>query len=106
MYVFENLNFETGTNLPLPQVFTTPFIFYLAYITDFCYIFCLYRQLSLQILFKFGKVRFYNLPSQSLYGSISQSSSCGVAEMNPTRNHEVAGSIPGLEEWVKDLVLP
>ena len=24
----------------------------------------------------------------------------------PTRNHEVAGSIPGLVPWVKDLVLP
>ena len=33
------------------------------------------------------------------------SSRCGVAEMNLTRNHAVAGSIPGLDQYVKDLVL-
>ena len=34
------------------------------------------------------------------------SSHRGTEEMNPTRNHEVAGSPPDLAQWVKDLVLP
>ena len=34
----------------------------------------------------------------------SLGSSChGTAETNPTRNHEVAGSTPGLTQWVKGL---
>ena len=28
-----------------------------------------------------------------------------AGEMNPTRNHEVVGSIPGLDQWVTDPTL-
>ena len=34
------------------------------------------------------------------------SSRRGATETNPTRNHEVVGSIPGLAQSVKDLALP
>ena len=31
---------------------------------------------------------------------------CSAAKVNPTRSHEVVGAIPGLAQWVGDLVLP
>ena len=35
-----------------------------------------------------------------------RSSRRGSVETNPTRNHEVVGATPGLDQWVKDLALP
>ena len=47
----------------------------------------------------------YHIQKLKLIKVEIRSSRLGAAEMNPTRNHEVMGLIPGLTQWVKDLVL-
>ena len=47
-----------------------------------------------------------NVKKENIYIHIYMSYRCGTVEMNLTRNHDIVGSIPGLVQWVKDLVLP
>ena len=49
--------------------------------------------------------RTHDRKNQGLRVNQKGSSHCGTAETNTTRNHEVACSIPGLAQWVKDLAL-
>ena len=47
----------------------------------------------------------YTIPLTKKFLEKKKNSHPGAAEINPTRNHEVAGLVPGLAQWVNDLVL-
>ena len=56
-----------------------------------------------------GKVQANAPAAKSRGGCINYknwSSHRGAVETNPTKNHEVSGSIPGLAQWVEDPTLP
>ena len=60
-----------------------------------------------EIICKYGLIfRIFRINLYHPRIKITRSSHHGAAETNPIRNHEVAGLIPGLIQWVKDLVLP
>ena len=63
-----------------------------------------YFFMHLLILFEFCYFR--NKLGSSFKDEKPGSSYCGSAVTNPTRNHEVAGLISGLDQWVKDPALP
>ena len=62
--------------------------------------FCSWEDHGLSRVFSVGR------KNCSLKWKDCGSSHLGTAETNPTRNRGVAGSIPGLFQWVKDLALP
>ena len=62
-----------------------------------CFFFCLFV-----LGFFFFAIHMSSLEKCLFRSAHFWSSHPGAAEMNPTRNYEVAGSMPGLAQWVKD----
>ena len=46
------------------------------------------------------------IKEMQIKNTLKRSSCPGAVETNLTRNHQVLGSIPGLDQWVRDPVLP
>ena len=78
--------------------FSIDFVFSLSFISDVILIISL-------LLLNWNLVCFF-FPSSLRYKVRCWSSHLGAAVTNLTRNREVASSIPGLAQWVKDLALP
>ena len=53
-----------------------------------------------------GETILFTITSKRIKHLGIQSSHHGSAVINPTSNHEDAGLIPGLAQWVKDPALP
>ena len=91
-----------------PHRLTLQFSYFFSYIF---YLLLIKKSTSWEIIFQdiygifLSAIKFLISKSSLKISRIFWSSRCGTGETNPTRNHEVAGSTPGLAQWVKDLVL-
>ena len=76
------------------------------------FLFCKIQLINYRIFIGYGldfivalNGKFKNIYQLFIFQEQNQSSHHGAVKMNPTRKHEVSGSIPGLAQWVKDLAL-
>ena len=68
---------------------------------------CVEETIYFFLRLKYPKQKMSKLEQNTKYQkSYFWSSLHGAADTNPTRSHEVAGSIPSLAQWVNTLALP